>query len=610
MAVGSSGLIRPIQADPPDDVAPNESYYLIKLVGGQAFVARSWPLQELVAGPASLVVDSVAESTFLPDKPTRSLHAVKTVHLDEPLHLGVSVNLTDWLPARGNDVVKITLNYRVTHGAPIKAFVDKLQRSKLDAALSLVNPGLAVAAKVTEIVGQTLSALLPEGEQTEPLVMPMDLNVAQLQAGYYAVLASQTDEPWPDDLRVSANGTSLTTAAGAPLERLSYALILVLAAPSLGVEALRDRVWVNLLQTCVAQAQSSKPETAKERNAALARWRSEVMLVNLVAQDDHTVLRSEIDAVIATAQVKVEDHLGVSHAVEKPADYPQALQQVLGATSPTELREKARASQETLARTRNVRTLARVSGQTEAGRTEHVVAFSDGRTKGDATANAILGVAEAIYAELRDKFGGIDLPSGQEGDDITAPRTATPIYVLIDPQAGGGYHFGCDATDIYLLPDPDLADAFFTAELVEVFAAAAGSGWDCGHTNGQALSVALACEQSATLATAYLAPSVQGWWKKGHADYVTQNTATDQDWDANGCGTLFMYYLHSQLGYEWPRITAAGGATLGECYQHLTGKSPAQGFTDFIQLLNSLANRRQLQLPSQVNPFPVQTPTS
>jgi len=114
-------------------------------------------------------------------------------------------------------------------------------------------------------------------------------------------------------------------------------------------------------------------------------------------------------------------------------------------------------------------------GQTEAGRTEHMVVFTDGTPNGDAAAQAVLRTAEADYQAVANWFGGISLPPGQEGDDQTIPRTATPIEVLIDQQAGGAYHFGCDATDLYIEPNPDLASGFIVAELVEVFEAAANS---------------------------------------------------------------------------------------------------------------------------------------
>lgn len=243
-------------------------------------------------------------------------------------------------------------------------------------------------------------------------------------------------------------------------------------------------------------------------------------------------------------------------------------------------------------------------GETEAGRTPDVVVFTDGSANGNASAQAVLQSAEADFQAVAQWFGGIALPAGQQGDDQTTPRTATPVQVLMDSQAGGAYHFGCNATDLYIEPAPQLASGFMVAELVEVFEAAINNGWQCGQTNGEALSRVLATERNNGLAQLQVQTG-QAWWANGHQDYVTTNTATDQDQNSNGCGPLFLYYLHSQLGYDWTRITTTGGVTLGDTYQRLTGNAPAQGFQDFINRLATLDNGAGLQLPASGNPFPI-----
>jgi phosphatidylserine/phosphatidylglycerophosphate/cardiolipin synthase-like enzyme len=243
-------------------------------------------------------------------------------------------------------------------------------------------------------------------------------------------------------------------------------------------------------------------------------------------------------------------------------------------------------------------------GENEVGRTAHVVVFTDGTPEGDASARAVLASAEADYAAVQAWFGGISLPPGQPGDDQNTPRTATPIQVLMDSQAGGAYHFGCNATDIYIEPTPQLASGFMVAELVEVFEAAARNGWDCGHTNGEGLSRALAGERNPALVPD-LVPTEQAWWGNGHADFITTNQADDTDENSNGCGTIFLYYLHSQLGFSWQQIATAGGSTLGACYQKLTGRDGAQGFSDFVRLLSTLDRGGQLALPASGNPFPI-----
>jgi hypothetical protein len=243
-------------------------------------------------------------------------------------------------------------------------------------------------------------------------------------------------------------------------------------------------------------------------------------------------------------------------------------------------------------------------GQTEAGRTEHMIVYTDGTPNGDAAAQAVLRTAEADYQAVANWFGGISLPPGQEGDDQTTPRTATPVQVLIDQQAGGAYHFGCDATDLYIEPTPELANGFMVAELVEVFEAAANNGWQCGNTNGEGLSRVLAGERSAGLGPLF-AQTAQAWWQAGHADYVTTNSADDRDEASNGCATLFLFYLNKQLGFDWRTIVTTGGATLGETYQRLTGKPGAQGFSEFVSLLGGLDQGGTLTIPASGNPFPI-----
>lgn len=246
-------------------------------------------------------------------------------------------------------------------------------------------------------------------------------------------------------------------------------------------------------------------------------------------------------------------------------------------------------------------------GQTEVGRTAHLVVFSDGSAAGNASAQAVLKTAEADFAAVQDWFGGIQLPPGQEGDDQSVPRTATPVQVLMDAQAGGAYHFGCAATDVYIEPTPQLASGFMVAELVEIFEAAIGNGWDCGRTNGEGLSRALAGERNPQL-VADMLQTEQAWWANGRGDFVNDNSATDQDENGNGCGTLFLYYLHSQLSFSWRQVAAAGGATLGETYRKLTGGDPRQGFNDFVSRLATLDQGGQLALPQSGNPFPIGAP--
>jgi hypothetical protein len=232
-----------------------------------------------------------------------------------------------------------------------------------------------------------------------------------------------------------------------------------------------------------------------------------------------------------------------------------------------------------------------VGRQQQAGQTANFIIYSDGTPSGDAAAQAMLNSCEADFSASQAWFGGLTPPG-------------LPMNVYADPNAGGAYHFSCAGTDIHVLSDPSLAPGFLTAEIVEVFEAAINNGWDCGFTNGEALSRVLAFDRHPEIAGDFN-QTEQDWWSAGHADYVNDNSAGDTDQVASGCGDLFLYYLHSQLTFDWNAICAAGGTTLGACYQALTTYDPQQGFSDFIAALSKIDQGGSLSLPASGNPFPI-----
>lgn len=245
------------------------------------------------------------------------------------------------------------------------------------------------------------------------------------------------------------------------------------------------------------------------------------------------------------------------------------------------------------------------ANETVVGQTAHYIVYTDGSSNGNATAQSVLQNAEADFVAIQAWFSGLTLPAGQNGDDQTTIRTAQPMEVVIDQNAGGAYHYSCDATDLYIEPAGALGPGLVVAEAVEVFEAAQGAGWDCGQTNGEGLSRVLAGERYPALGQDFV-PTIQVWWQGGQQDYVNDNSATDQNDAGNGCGTLFLFYLHSQLNYSWQQIVAAGAATLGATYQQLTGQDSQAGFSGFVALVGTLDDGSgQLNLPASGNPFPI-----
>jgi hypothetical protein len=230
-------------------------------------------------------------------------------------------------------------------------------------------------------------------------------------------------------------------------------------------------------------------------------------------------------------------------------------------------------------------------GQAETGHTTNFVVYTDGTSNGDAAAQTMLKACEADYQAIQQWFGGLTPPN-------------LPMHVYADPNAGGAYHMSCEGTDIHVLSDPNLAPGFLAAEVVEVFEAAINNGWDCGLTNGEALSRVLAFDRHPEIAGDFN-QTEEDWWSAGHPDHVDDNSSGDTDSVANGCGDLFLYYLHSQLNFEWNAVCGAGGDTLGACYQKLTGYDAAQGFNDFINALSTIDQGGTLTLPDSGNPFPI-----
>lgn len=225
-----------------------------------------------------------------------------------------------------------------------------------------------------------------------------------------------------------------------------------------------------------------------------------------------------------------------------------------------------------------------------AADTPHFAFQSDGTSAGDQAVAEMQAVCEADYATLKGIFNAGDIPG-------------LPCQVIVDPGAGGAYHQTCQDTTIHLIPDD--APSLLVAEVAECFMAML-PGWDCGRTNGEGLSRALAEVVRPFKVLAGIDGDTDGWWNGGQPhDFVNDNSASDQDQQANACGTLFLLYLRSQLGYTWQQIAAAGASTLGGTYQTLTGMSGTRGFGDCVAALRPIADSSgHLAIPASGNPFP------
>jgi hypothetical protein len=193
---------------------------------------------------------------------------------------------------------------------------------------------------------------------------------------------------------------------------------------------------------------------------------------------------------------------------------------------------------------------------------------------GPALADAILAQCEQDLAKLRGFFGGV--------------TTTGRFSIFIDPGAHGAYHYGCAGTGIhcyaYNATDGDLENFLNCAEVAEVLMAAQAKGWNCMSSAGEGLSRVLATElHPASLSPHFETASI--WLNSARPDWVTQTEPTDGDKVSIGCATLFINYLRHQLHFSLQGIVQAGGTTLQQTYERLTGSSDA--FGPFATLLDS-----------------------
>jgi len=94
------------------------------------------------------------------------------------------------------------------------------------------------------------------------------------------------------------------------------------------------------------------------------------------------------------------------------------------------------------------------------------------------------------------------------------------------------------------------------AEADEVMMAAQNKGWSCGVSAGEGLSRVLAAERYPA-ALGRFATAAQ-WLDSNRSDWVTNTEQTDRNKVSIGCATLFLNYLHNQLGFSLDAIVEPG----------------------------------------------------
>jgi hypothetical protein len=215
---------------------------------------------------------------------------------------------------------------------------------------------------------------------------------------------------------------------------------------------------------------------------------------------------------------------------------------------------------------------------------------------GQALADAILGRCEQDLSQLRSIFGGVSTGRFSVFIDAGTPG---------QPGTPGAWHATCAATEIHCVVDyavdGDLANFLNCAEVDEVLMALHAKGWNCGTSAGEGLSRVLATELHPASLGQFATASK--WLNSTRPDWVTQTEGTDRDRVSIGCATLFINYLRHQLHFSLAQIVQAGGTTLQQTYERLTGSTDA--FGPFASLLDTaFPPGVTVHLPND-NPFPL-----
>jgi hypothetical protein len=200
-------------------------------------------------------------------------------------------------------------------------------------------------------------------------------------------------------------------------------------------------------------------------------------------------------------------------------------------------------------------------------------------------AQQILDLAPTTYANCQAFF---NVP-GQPINVILAPLSGA------NDGSGGAFHYGCNFNpggDLYedaAFGNPQRTNGLVVAELTESFMGAQNMGWDCGGSNGEALSRVLA-ELLSGGPDGALADFATGptWYQSQQPNYIDATDPTDQNAVSTGCGVVYLYWMISN-GYTAAQITQAGcpDGTLASNYLALTGSATA--WADFSAAVGALA---------------------
>jgi len=259
------------------------------------------------------------------------------------------------------------------------------------------------------------------------------------------------------------------------------------------------------------------------------------------------------------------------------------------------------------------------TGLNQGGRTPHYqIEYDDSLSQADGLDRAkdLQGKCEEDFTLMQNWFGGIDLafkyPIPVQIANAEGGATWRNVAAILRPFVGSPV--------VTLKPgngtSVDFLRYLLVLEISEMFMLAQGAGWfektDDVHaadegSKGEGLSrflgvqFQLANGLGGDIPFEYLVAYL--WLNGGRQDFVNVNP-DDRNPDAiTGCTTLFLYYLHDQLGFSIKSIIAAGASSLAGVYKNLTGN--ADGWTSFKTLIDRHYPPDRAYVPPGDNIFPV-----
>ena len=217
-----------------------------------------------------------------------------------------------------------------------------------------------------------------------------------------------------------------------------------------------------------------------------------------------------------------------------------------------------------------------------------------------ALGSALAATAERDFSTMSFWFGGL-IPPG------------VPFQVKINLGTSGASNDTIKNINLRVgqNSDADLARFTLVAEVVEIFVAASGLGWNPLDSSGEGLSQTAAFtlypDETGILngpgrwldTSVPISPPVPS-----RPDFVSTTGPTDSNFVSFGCALLFIYYLRAQLGFSMKSVVQAGASSLEGVYTKLTQDRGA--FPQFASVLeNKFPSGATSNFPGSNNPFPL-----